>query len=104
MILPILGLGAISFIISWIGTYLMIRIAPKLGFVDKPGGHKVHANPKPLGGGVAIFLGFAFPLISVLLIVKMSHAPNDELQAALRSGAVRQTPMALIFLGMCLVL
>jgi UDP-GlcNAc:undecaprenyl-phosphate GlcNAc-1-phosphate transferase len=104
MILPILGLGAVSFVISWIGTYLIMRIAPKLGFVDKPGGHKVHTNPKPLGGGVAIFLGFALPLVIVLLIVKVSHAPSDELQSALRSGAVRQTPMALTFLGMCLVL
>ena len=31
----------------------MKRIAPRLGFVDKPGGRKIHSNPKPLGGGVA---------------------------------------------------
>ena len=55
MILSILGLGAISFVISWLGTWAMIRIAPRIGFVDKPGGRKIHANPKPLGGGIAIF-------------------------------------------------
>src|SRR5437763_15540268 len=107
MILPILGLGAVSFVISWILTYLTMGIAPKLGFVDKPGGHKVHANPKPLGGGIAIFLGFVLPLVAVLLIVNLTKAPalyrsntiSDELQIALKSGAVRQTRLALTFLG-----
>src|SRR2546429_6486031 len=104
MILPILGLGAVSFVISWILTYLPMRIEAKLGFVDKPGGRKIHANPKPLGGGVAIFLGFALPLIGVLMIVNLSREPHDELQAALRGGVIRQTPMAVAFLGTCLLL
>ena len=54
MILPILGLCLASFVISWILTFAMIRIAPRIGFVDKPGHRKIHHNPKPLGGGVAI--------------------------------------------------
>src|SRR5437763_9172403 len=100
MILPILGLGAVSFVISWIGTYLMIRIAPKLGFVDKPGGRKIHANPKPLGGGVGIFLAFALPMLGGLAVIQFGHPP-----AALRphmhdldaywSGMRGRTPMAL---------
>src|SRR3954454_14411132 len=71
MILPILGLGVCSFVLSWILTYAMIRIAPRLGFVDKPGGRKIHSNPKPLGGGVAIFWAFALPMLAALLWVHM---------------------------------
>jgi UDP-GlcNAc:undecaprenyl-phosphate/decaprenyl-phosphate GlcNAc-1-phosphate transferase len=106
MILPILGLGAISFVISWIGTYLMIRIAPKLGFVDKPGGHKVHANPKPLGGGVAIFLGFVIPLLGAVIVLNSINTALDPepLWVSYKNGVIRQTPMALTFLGMCLIL
>jgi UDP-GlcNAc:undecaprenyl-phosphate GlcNAc-1-phosphate transferase len=32
------------------------RWAPRLGLLDHPGGHKAHARPTPLGGGVAIWL------------------------------------------------
>ena len=35
----------------------MIRLAPRVGLVDKPGHRKIHAAPKPLGGGAGIFLG-----------------------------------------------
>ena len=51
----------------------MIRIAPRLGFVDKPGGRKTHANPKPLGGGVAMFIGFALPMLVGLAVVRFYH-------------------------------
>ena len=32
------------------------RSAPRFGLVDRPGGHKGHRAPTPLGGGVAIWL------------------------------------------------
>jgi UDP-GlcNAc:undecaprenyl-phosphate GlcNAc-1-phosphate transferase len=67
MTLAILGLGVGSFVVSWVVTFAMIRLAPRIGFVDKPGHRKIHHNPKPLGGGVAIFLGVATPLLVVLL-------------------------------------
>src|SRR5258706_4443910 len=67
MIGAILGLAAGSFVISWIATFAMIRVAPRIGFVDRPGHRKIHSNPKPLGGGVAIFLGVALPLVAILL-------------------------------------
>lgn len=101
MRLPILALIAVSFVISWLLTFALIRVAPRLGFVDKPGGRKIHANPKPLGGGVAIFWAFALPLLVVLLalnIVTIATKPG-ELMAALMSGAVRQTPMALTLIA-----
>lgn len=52
-------------------TILMRRIAPRLGWVDQPAARKVHDVPTPLGGGVAIFLGFVLPILAALLIVWM---------------------------------
>src|SRR5215217_7463412 len=76
MLLPILCLLVVSFVLAWAGTFVMIRVAPKIGFVDKPGGRKIHANPKPLGGGVAIFLAFALPMLALLVGVRILH-PQD---------------------------
>ena len=86
-----------SFALSWIGTYLMKRIAPVIGFVDKPGGRKIHANPKALGGGVAIFAAIAIPVVGVLLAVRMGWLPQSaQIYAA---GMIHQTPMAIGLLG-----
>jgi UDP-GlcNAc:undecaprenyl-phosphate GlcNAc-1-phosphate transferase len=102
MILTILTLAVASFAISWIGTFIMKRVAPRIGFVDRPGGRKIHHNPKPLGGGIAIFLGFTLPVIAGLLVVAMHHAappPAHDAEAqrlaAYWSGARERAPMML---------
>ena len=38
-------------------TPVMMRVAWRLGVVDKPGGRRIHDRPIPLLGGVAILLG-----------------------------------------------
>ena len=55
--------GAAGFVLSLVLTRTMIWLSPRIGFVDKPGHRKIHSNPKPLGGGVAIFLSFTLILI-----------------------------------------
>src|SRR2546430_164382 len=55
MRLPILLLPLLSFTLSWIATFVIKRLAPRLNFVDKPGHRKIHHLPKTLGGGVPIF-------------------------------------------------
>jgi len=97
MVGAILGAGGVSLVISWMVTMAMVRLAVRFGFVDKPGGRKIHANPKPLGGGVAIFLGFALPLLGVLIVlncITIANKPGDLFTAYL-SGAVKRTPMAI---------
>lgn len=59
--------GLVACLISLVGTRVMIWLAPRIGFVDKPGHRKIHHNPKPLGGGVAIFWSFAIVLGGGLL-------------------------------------
>src|SRR5688500_5171204 len=106
----ILLLVAISFVISWLLTFAMIRVAPRLGFVDKPGGRKLHANPKPLGGGVAIFLGIALPMLLGLILVNffgdwiVSRFDNREEVFDLVAGGQYQTPLSLGLLAALLVM
>lgn len=102
MIIPILSLAGISFTIAWIGTFLMKRIAPRIGFVDRPGGRKIHYDPKPLGGGVAIFLGFTLPVVAGLIVVALHHTAPPPVHdadaqriAAYWSGARERAPMML---------
>ena len=42
---------------------LMMRLAPRLGLVDQPDQRKVHDNPIPRAGGVAIVLAFFIPVL-----------------------------------------
>jgi len=99
----ILGLLAASFVLTFIATFIVKPIALKIGFVDRPGGRKIHAGAKPLGGGVAIFLGIALPMIAGLLFVHFGSRP-ESVSNAYWNGARQQTPLAMILLGSALVL
>src|SRR5436309_3351795 len=106
MILPILTLPLISFVISWCATWAIRRTAPRFGFVDKPGGRKIHANAKPLGGGIAIFAGVALPM---LLVLAMLHSPaivntQHRYEPPYIAGAQQHTPLALGLLGAMLAM
>jgi UDP-GlcNAc:undecaprenyl-phosphate/decaprenyl-phosphate GlcNAc-1-phosphate transferase len=50
-----LGLAAAGFALGALLCGLARRLAPRWGLVDRPGGHKGHREPTPLGGGVAIW-------------------------------------------------
>ena len=50
------GLVLISFLLSAALCLVVRHVAARIGFVDRPGGHKGHREPTPLGGGVAIWL------------------------------------------------
>jgi UDP-GlcNAc:undecaprenyl-phosphate GlcNAc-1-phosphate transferase len=123
MVGAILGLGVVSFVISWVGTMTMKHVAPRIGFVDKPGHRKIHTNPKPLGGGVAVFWGIALPVLAVLVYVNWfadratmafdtvdfvarvaqgdptANNPAYDNIPAYVAGMRQQTPMALAILG-----
>jgi UDP-GlcNAc:undecaprenyl-phosphate GlcNAc-1-phosphate transferase len=88
MRLPILGLIVLSFVLSWVLTFVITRIAPRIGFVDKPGGRKIHANPKALGGGVAIFWAFTLPLLGALLVAHVVSMSDPTMVAYV--GGIRQ--------------
>jgi UDP-GlcNAc:undecaprenyl-phosphate GlcNAc-1-phosphate transferase len=95
----ILALAAVSFVASWFGTLLMKHLSPRIGFVDRPGGRKIHANPKPLGGGVAIFWAFTIPMLIGVAVIVLGHPPQ-QLEGRIPhldqywSGMQERAPMA----------
>ena len=118
-----LGAGAASFIFSLALTRFMIWFSPRIDFVDKPGGRKVHAKVKPLGGGVAItaaflgvmLFGVAFETAAPKLLrtggisnwTTPAPVPPRHLVAtdvALRGGAIQQLPLASGLIAAVLVL
>ena len=46
-------------------------LAHRWSFLDHPGGRKGHTRAVPLGGGVAIFLASALPLLAVALLASL---------------------------------
>ena len=55
----------ISLVISYLGTILAKNIAPSVGAIDKPNQIKIHSEPIPRLGGLAIYVAF---LISIILV------------------------------------
>jgi UDP-GlcNAc:undecaprenyl-phosphate/decaprenyl-phosphate GlcNAc-1-phosphate transferase len=49
-------------------TPLWRRIAPRLGFLDRPGVRKIHRQVVPQGGGLALFIGFHAACAVVFLV------------------------------------
>jgi UDP-GlcNAc:undecaprenyl-phosphate/decaprenyl-phosphate GlcNAc-1-phosphate transferase len=94
------GLLAASFALSVVMCALIRRWALRLGFLDRPGGHKGHAAPIPLGGGVAIWLtAVAFPLLGVgIAFFGRSMLPDGLAEYA--SGMRAQSGKLLLILGL----
>ncbi|MHC4697600.1 MAG: glycosyltransferase family 4 protein [Planctomycetota bacterium] len=49
--------------ISMVATYLVRAWARRTGFVDHPSGHKKHASPVALGGGIALLVASCGPIL-----------------------------------------
>lgn len=84
--LKIALLASISMLIALLLTPIVIKIATKLNMTDKPNHRKVHKDPIPTLGGLAIFISF---MIGVLIL-----QPTSEYHLAIMSGG-----MIIILLG-----
>jgi len=51
-----LTVGLVSFLIAFFTTPLVIRLSKRIGAIDRPNDRKVHADPTPTLGGLAMFL------------------------------------------------
>lgn len=92
MTTAILLSAAASFVCSLVLTRIVIQIAPRIGFVDRPGHRKIHHHPKPLGGGIAIF----WTLAIVLLLGGFAFVHLDLLGDSMRAykdGLLQQRPL-----------
>jgi UDP-GlcNAc:undecaprenyl-phosphate GlcNAc-1-phosphate transferase len=66
-LLPILAIVvALACLTTAYATPLVRKLATHVGMVDEIGERRMHDQPKPRIGGIALFHGFAFALFSVL--------------------------------------
>ncbi len=65
-------------------TPIVRKLAPSLGLIDLPGHRKVHVQPTPRGGGIAIFLGWFLTSAAVTLAVVFGSDGPDSALATLR--------------------
>ena len=61
----IFGSCIIAVLANLFFIWLFRHLAIRLGLVDRPGGRKMHEHAVPLIGGVAIFFGFCFALLTL---------------------------------------
>lgn len=54
-----------SFLTTLAAVEILRRLAPHLGFVDRPDPASLHDRPVPLLGGLAVFVGFFAPVLIV---------------------------------------
>jgi UDP-GlcNAc:undecaprenyl-phosphate GlcNAc-1-phosphate transferase len=62
--LPWLIFGSIvpSACVCWLAAWGVRSLGPRVGLIDRPGARKIHEEPTPTGGGLAIWLGIVVPL------------------------------------------
>ena len=69
MLWLILGCTIPSMIVCWAAAFAVRRWGPRWGLVDRPGERKIHAEPMPTSGGLAIWLGIVLPLVAGQIVL-----------------------------------
>jgi len=55
----------IAMMLTVLSIYWLMPLAKRIGLTDQPGGRKTHQGQIPLIGGIAMFIGFTFGLLSL---------------------------------------
>jgi len=91
-----------AFIPSFVCVPMVRALAPALGLVDQPGHRKVHQRPTPMGGGIAIAVGIAIPILLVAFQPRLTRELSAGLlamQSVLESDADQTRRMLAIIVG-----
>ncbi len=96
-----------SAIIACLVTPLVRFLAPSLGLIDLPGHRKVHVQPTPRGGGIAIFVGVLIPAVMVVAACLMCQPGQisviDEIVDSIKHASHRLTQFTAIGIGACVL-
>ncbi|MEZ6062063.1 MAG: MraY family glycosyltransferase [Planctomycetaceae bacterium] len=87
------------FFIALVAAPVIRWIAPALGLVDQPGHRKVHVNPTPMGGGIAVFLGLVLPLATYAAVPStvVSRVPSlSPVAAAVADSGLQRQVLAVV--------
>ncbi|MDP6107268.1 MAG: MraY family glycosyltransferase [Candidatus Brocadiia bacterium] len=98
-----------AFLFSLLITAILRRVAPRIGLVDRPSGHKLHDRPMPVGGGIAIVAATclvigAAAVLAVVWKVRLALLPVPDSIAEDVRLAAAQLPLLLHILGAGFVL
>ena len=98
-----------AFVIALVATYFVAKWARRVGFVDRPTGHKQHETPVALGGGIALMIAICVPvLVGTLLAwsVRGGDAPTwlPDLFLTHLDGIASKLPVVLAIIGGAVVL
>lgn len=64
-------------VVSVLACYVVRRLAPRWGLVDRPGQRKIHARPVPYGGGIGIWAGVVVPLVLGQCVLRRWNQSGD---------------------------
>jgi len=67
---PYLWAALTAFLVAFVVTPIVMRLALKFKILDMPSERKVHREPIPLCGGIAIYLGFLIGSIIAIITAK----------------------------------
>lgn len=106
-----LNLYVASLLGAFLATFLTLPLWRRWclghGLIDDPGARKIHSEPVPLAGGLAVMTGFLMPLAlgAGLLLIAGTHAPLPGLEdadlAKLDYGfGARRLQLAAVLLGL----
>src|ERR1043166_3401135 len=76
-------------VLSLLITPIVITIAHRIGAIDPPGERKIHLQPMPRLGGVAIYASLLLSLLALYPLVPMLHSISrfDPQQVLLLAGS-----------------
>ena len=79
----------IPLLLSLLITPIVITIAHRIGAIDPPGERKIHLQPMPRLGGVAIYASLLLSLLALYPLVPMLHSISrfDPQQVLLLAGS-----------------
>lgn len=81
MLLPYIYIFSLSLLTTLVVTPLVIKLAFRIGAVDKPGYRKIHRTVMPRLGGLGIYLGF---MVSLLVFLEL----NAQVAGIILGGTV----------------
>lgn len=68
----------------------------RTGHVDDPGHRKIHAEPIPLAGGLAVFTGLALPLLAGALMLRAGLLDAGTVRTVLQYGMSQRAVQLLV--------
>lgn len=109
MITVLVSLFAASFLITWIAVPFVERWARRHTLMDMPSERKIHREPTPRGGGLAVAMGLFFSILVAVAAVWLhrTYGLFDFLPASATiyaEGVMTKLPSLILILGGSLVM